>query len=242
MVRQSQISMFFLFGAVIVIAAALLIYLRQDTTRANYISTDTYLISLIRNCLQETAKDSVDYINLHGGYYIVPDPKTVYLSDDVPFYNYNGKNSAPSIAVIENEISAYVKGKMPDCVNGLSGIRGIEAEGDIKSVNSVMGDESIKIEANYPIKITSGDSTRTISEFNAQVNSRIKKIYGVAGQIAAQKIADGSLCADCLTGMAEANNLRIDVVLSGKDGYVLSIFDNATDSLENYNIFTFALS
>lgn len=249
--NKSQLSMFFILGIILLVAAGFLIYassskIRSDVEREKQISTIEIPSSLlpiklnIDSCVQETAKAAVTYIGLYGGYYNVPEPKVTYFYDDVPYYAYQGQNKMPSISVVEAQISDYIMDLLPECVKALN-IEDIKIEGKINFVNASIGKDSVSFYVNYPISLIKGDSKTDISEFRTKVPVRLNAIYQIALNITQEKIINqGALCVDCLVDLSSLNNVFIDVLSYQNDTLIFTIFDNVTTIDKDDYIFSFA--
>ncbi|MBI2101706.1 hypothetical protein HYT53_03760 [Candidatus Woesearchaeota archaeon] len=251
--KKTQVALFLIFGLVLVIAASFISYVAINKTRAeaeaaseivNVADAPSSLLPAKLNidfCVSETAKDSVVYTGLYGGYYKVPEPKLTYFYDEVPYYAYQSRNTMPSRSSVEMQISGYVAEQLPQCIEGLQDFQGARIEGGAISVKSTIGTESVLVDINYPITISKEGAETQIPYFRAEVPVRLNTIYILASNITEGKIRDnGALCIDCLIDLASENNVFIDVV-SEKDSMIFTIFDNATKVDGDDYIFSFAM-
>jgi hypothetical protein len=250
--NKSQLSLFFVLGIILLVAAGFIIFVSSDKVKTD-IETEQEKVTTIEipssllpiklnidSCVEETAKAAVTYIGLYGGYYNVPEPKVTYFFDDVPYYVYQGENKMPSLSVIEAQISDYMTDILPECVNALN-IEGIKIEGNINFVNASIGKDSVLFYVNYPISLIKGDSTTVVSEFRTKVPVRLDTIYQIASNITQEKIINqGDLCVDCLVDEASSNNIFIDVLSYENNTLIFTIFDNVTTIDEDDYIFSFA--
>ena len=250
--NKSQLSLFFVLGIILLVAAGFVIFVSSNKVKSD-IETEQEKVTTIEipssllpiklnidSCVEETAKQAVTYIGLYGGYYNVPEPKVVYFFDDVPYYAYKGENRMPSLSVIEAEISNYIIDILPECINGLN-IENVKIEGEIDFVDTSIGKDGVSIYINYPISIVKGDSTTVVSEFRTKVPVRLDTIYQIASNITQEKIINqGALCVDCLVDEASLNNVFIDVLSYENDTLIFTIFDNTTTIDEDDYIFSFA--
>ena len=57
------------------------------------------------SCLEDTTKQGVTYLGLHGGYYEIPEAVSIsYFTEKIPYYYLNSKIHVPSVGRIEGEI------------------------------------------------------------------------------------------------------------------------------------------
>ena len=249
--KKSQVSLFIIFGGIILIAVIFLSYISSDIIKADVKSEVDYITTItpsslqpivlsIYSCTEQIAKDAVVYVGLHGGYYNVPEPKVTYFWDDYAYYLYEGKNTMPSKKIIEEQISNYIIEQLPECIDGLSGFQGVTIEGKIESVYSSIGKDKVLVNVNYPINIYKSDSRTQIPELRAEVPVRLDTIYEIASNITKEKIANNAVCVDCLIDLASMNNVFIDILAYKNDTLIFTIFDNTSKIDEVDYIFSFS--
>lgn len=238
MVNKAQVSLFFIFGVIIVIAVAFINYLSSiqpesevATQAEKAVSGDRISMEAVKanidHCVESTTKRALIYTGTHGGYYKVPEPKITEWEDDTPLYVYLNQNTILSLVTMESQISDYIKEQLPECVVGLE-FEGTQLTGSINSVTTTIGKDKVIVRVDYPITIERAGTTLQISDFRVEIPSRLDMVYGVALEIVKEQLANqGALCVDCLVGLAENNNLDIDVDLEGKN-LIFIIVDNTT--------------
>lgn len=252
--KKTQITLFFIFGLVILIALFFVSYTSSDKLKADIRNEGEIaaisdspsslfpLKSNIDYCVDETAKKAVTYTGLYGGYYKVPEPKLVYFYDDVPYYAYGDANTMPTAKAIEAQISSYILEQLPECVNNLHDFQGAKVEGKINSVEALIGKDKISINVDYPIAISRANANAVFSNFRTEVPVRLDTVYWISSKIVEGKIKNnGALCLDCMIDLASENNVFIDIV-SHEDSMILTIYDNVTRIDENDYIFSFAMT
>ena len=237
MAKKSQLSLFLVFGIVMLIAAGFIAYLSSAQPKAEayreneIISTGNipsaiYPVKLnIDICMQNAVEEAILYTGLSGGYYKVPEPKISYFWDELPLYVINSQNKMPSKETIENEISQYIIGKLPQCIGELK-FDDLKIEAGAISANTVIGKEKVIANAHYPLTILRYGSETKLTDFRTEVPVRLDAIYNMAENITNEQIANnGALCADCLIDMANENEVKIDVSIH-EGSLIFTIFDN----------------
>ena len=254
MQKRGQLTIFLMFGIIIVIAAIFVSYIQSETPKTK-IGAETERINSLSVSSLASVKDSIDYCvsdtssyvvyytSLQGGYYNVPEPKTQYFGD-MPYYEYKGQNKMPSIKTIESEISNFIFDILPTCVEQIE-TQGFELNGKINSVETSVLNDKILVKVNYPISIKRGDQETVIPRFNAEVPIRLSTMYEIASNITQGKVRSNSVCLDCLVILGNKNNVFIDV-LSSNNSLIFSLYDNTTSNEnttqnEEPYIFSFAL-
>lgn len=252
MKEKAQLSLFFIFGISVLIAILFLNYIKSyekessfkkesDISNTASMQPDLAPIKLnIDFCLQETTKEALTYIGLHGGYYNMPNPKVTYFWDDFPYYVYGGKNHTPSLEAIEAQISDFIAEQSPYCIDSIN-LEGVAIDGKINFIKTSIRNGSVLIHVDYPISVKKANSIKKISNFNYEIPIRLKAVYEVAFKIAQEKLRSGKkLCADCLINLASTNDVFLDVTKYKNDTLIFNIIDNTTRLDESNYVFSFA--
>jgi len=183
--KRGQITIFILFGIVILIAVGFIFYAKSETTRIDKDITDipseTLPIKLfVDSCIKQTLEEGVNFISLQGGYYNVPEPKTEELIFQIPYYFYLGENKFPRKEIIEKELSNYIKDNLPACINNfvLFDQSGFKFETKEISVKSIL-EKTIFVDINYPIIIKKADSIIKIEKFSSKNDFDFESIYDI---------------------------------------------------------------
>jgi len=219
--KKSQISLFILFGAVILIVAGFLFYTEQKTGETkteniNEVSLELEPIeNFVRVCIRDTAKKSMLFIGKQGGYFELKKP---YLKDDnfnLPYYFYEDSGIVPSAKDIEKEISKYINNNLPTCINNFEEFRklGFEIEYQDISANVMMGQDSVSFSVNFPLIIKKDGSIHKIENFVVTIyNMPLRKINNLSKEIINLQLQDkDSICLSCLYDLGEKNDLFIDI-------------------------------
>ncbi|MBI2654011.1 hypothetical protein HYX02_04325 [Candidatus Woesearchaeota archaeon] len=251
MVNKAQVSLFFIFGVIILIAVGFINYLSSEKAKSGAIketeiavtSSELSLKAQIQSnvdfCVEGIIKEALSYTGLHGGYYNIPEPKIVNDLDEMPMYAYLNQNTTPSITIIESQISDYIKETLPDCVDGLD-FENTKLKGEINSVTTTIGKDNVFVRVNYPLTLERTGTSIQVSDFGAEIPLRIDAIYGIALELTKNQLDnEGTLCVDCVIDLAEKNNLGIDVDLEERN-LIFTIFDNAVTIDGNPYVFSFA--
>lgn len=219
--KKSQISLFILFGAVILVAAGFLFYTEQKTGETKTENIDEISLELgpietfVETCIQDTAKKSMFLIGKQGGYFELKKP---YLKDDnfnLPYYFYEDLDFVPSAKDIEKETSKYINNNLPACINNFEEFKklGFEIEYKEISTNVLIEQDSVSFSVNFPLIIKKEGSIHKIENFIATIyNMPLRKINNVSKEIINLQLQDkDSICLSCLYDLGEKNDLFIDI-------------------------------
>ncbi|TKJ17591.1 hypothetical protein CEE44_03595 [Candidatus Woesearchaeota archaeon B3_Woes] len=195
--KKAQITPFIIIGALILLSSSLFIYYRNfivvepEILPEDVVPIKTY----IEACLKDTGKEAAIKAGMQGGYITLPNQVTlnrayVELTPGsfikIPYWSYNGISFIPSIDVMQNQLSDYIKDNIKKCVNLEVFERdyNLEEEDEIE-VETIIAEKNLDIKMVYNIivKNKATDEQTRISQFHTIVNVRLKKTYELAKQI-----------------------------------------------------------
>jgi len=179
--KKAQASIFVLVGVVIIIAAGFLIYVNRLPGDEKLSPTfDTAPIKLfVEECIRDVGKESLVFVGKQGGYYDIPEPE---LSDDVftlPYYYFENLDFVPTKEQIENAISTHLNENLLSCINDFTDLKnlGFGVEYGSPSTSTLIGEEDVSFNVNFPVKVTRGDEEANIEDHSVRIdNAPIKKI------------------------------------------------------------------
>lgn len=132
------------------------------------------------------------------------------LTGDAVLYAAANNKGLPELTEIEKSISYYMDQMIPFCVIGGEFDTQIEAAGNAKA-SAEITNEKTEVKVNYPIAVIFGDSSTTITNFNAEKNARIGLLYELAKGIETMHKGQTGVCFSCLFEIGFKNNLKIDI-------------------------------
>ena len=200
--KRGQITIFIIIGILIVISAALVIYLKEQEIifrpKPPVIPDEAVPINeFVEICIENIGEDATNMVGTTGGYVNIPfelagNPMSfIRISPldrgKMPYWYYQGEKRIPPLEFIELEIADYVTANLKECVLNLEPF---QDQYDIKELGEiytevVATEEGITIEVSYPIEISDklGRKITSFDKFNAHVNYRLKKTYEFAVEI-----------------------------------------------------------
>ncbi len=195
--KKAQITPFIIIGALILLSTSLFIYYRNfiviepEILPEDVVPIKTY----IEACLKDTGKDAAIKAGMQGGYIDLPNQinlNRAYVEltpgsfIKIPYWYYNGISFIPSIDVMQNQLSGYIKDNIKKCADLEIFQRDyiLEEEGEIE-VETIIAENNLDINMVYNIivKNKATDEQTRISQFHTIVNVRLKKAYNLAKQI-----------------------------------------------------------
>ena len=200
--RKGQITLFIIIGILIVIAAALVLYLKEQDIifrpAPSVVPDETVpLQDFVEICIGNVGKDAANLVGTTGGYINIPDeiannpssyiPISPLERGKIPYWYYQGENRIPPLEFIEDEMELYITENLKECILDLGPFQtqyNINELGDI-STEVVSTEEGITIEVDYPIEITDKLGKKIISfdKFSTNVGYRLKRVHELAVKI-----------------------------------------------------------
>ena len=129
--KRGQITVFIIIGLIIILSAALVIYLTQTKDQVNpeeaLIPEDAKPIyDYVASCMNTLGQEALNIMSNQGGYVQLPNSisriPASYIPLDpagmlkVPYWNYNRESRVPSIAFMQNEVKYYIEQRLANCV------------------------------------------------------------------------------------------------------------------------------
>ena len=236
--RKGQVSIYILLGLIILIGLGFVLYLRNDVSKEaeiQQVSRLPFEIGPIRNyvesCIENVGKDGIEFIGLHGGYFILPK----YLTNEytkTAYYFYQNRNIMPTKAKVEQELSNYVNEELFFCIKNFAPFRlqGFEIEPEEINTNTIIEPNSVTFKVDYPLTAKKGASQIKLDSFTKSINNvRLGVIYSVSKETISEQMKDfDSICLSCIINLAIENDLLVGLQRLDNTTILFTITDNNT--------------
>lgn len=227
--RKAQVTVFIILGIIIVAGILIFFFTKQETAKKQEIPPETQPIySFVEECIRQTGIEGVYAVGKGGGY------RNNYCEeckeDSVSVYYYIGKNNMPTKGVIQDEISNYIKEKIPNCINNFKNFPDYQIKQEEIKPQVTILDNNVIINAEYPILITK-EKTTSFSEFkDIEIPIRLGLIYDSVKNIIDSQVQSNAdaLCLSCLEYMTDKNNLSVTLEDHPTELFFIKIIDNNT--------------
>jgi len=237
--KKAQVTILIII-AIIVIAATLLFFVfREDASQQDelILPEAQKVHSFVMECIENVGAEAIYSVGAGGGYYFIPKLST---DEGIPYYYYESKNKMPSKEKIAEQISQYINADLFFCTEGFVDFTDYEIDQEEIKTTTIINNEEVVIDVNYPIKITKGNSTTLIEDFNnIKVPIRLGVVYDSASEIISQQTSDG-ICLSCASDEATENDLYIDIFDYDDSTVIFTITDENSKINNQTFIFVFA--
>lgn len=200
MKKRGQVTLFVIFGVILLIIIGLFLYLRTNIFMFNPSSEDLNselqaINEHILNCVESAGDQPIRTIGLHGGY-LEPPTNSYRLYSDYPIsylcYNIPGKSQCMNRMLrkddMESQISDTISRSISDCVDIESfrsfGSFNILTPSPFKVSTKIFSD-SVLVNVNYPItlKSTKSEAQSQQSDFSFSFSYPLGELYDVSQEI-----------------------------------------------------------
>ncbi len=215
--KKAQLTIFVIIAVVIVAAIAGYVIYRNQTA----IKISSEFISAKQNidaCLSDALMSSIYSNGLEGGYFNVPEPKLSYLSSDIPIYYSAKTNTAyvPSEQELERQLALTVNDSSYLCLDTFNEIRNESyglTVGAMSSVKTMIKNQTVEADINWPIVLSKGDKTQEISQFTETVNFDLNGKYeDVKDFIEQQKASPQEIPVENLLKLGASRGFEIETI------------------------------
>ena len=227
--KRGQVTIFIIVAIVIIAMVAVIFYFSggiKKAVDANAESANTFIL----DCLEKTGENAIKEIGNQGGYFL-----TLKGVGNAPYYLQGEKESVPSKEEIESEISLFVREELSYCILNFKDFRTQfdEIEHEVKSVETNILEDGVKVTLDYPVTLSKGESVSVIKDFSLTIPVRVNDYYLVSQEIVAtHKTNPGSICLSCLYDWGKEYNVYIDLMDYG-EATIFTIMDK-DESKEAY--------
>src|SRR3989338_760944 len=201
--NKAQITIFILFGFILLIGFSFIAY--------------------TNNGVKETEIEKVSVAPFD-----ITQIKLYVENFNLPYYVYENLDFSPSISDIEKEISKYVDNNLKSCLKDFEKFKkqGFEIkQGEIK-YDTAIERSSVLIKVDFPIAIKKEDKTIKLNEFKIKIDSPLSKIFNLTKEMVVIQLEDiDSVCLSCLYQLTNRNNLYLDIFDYDDSSLIFSIKD-----------------
>src|SRR3989338_4286268 len=234
--KKSQLTLFIIFGFIIVVAFWFIFSIDREKEEA--IEKDikrawlTYAVpiqSYVQSCVDDVSRNAISFLGLSGGY-LEPEWSLDNFFFHIGYLYYDDLVLVPSKEEMEIEISNYVYKNLDKCIN----LSIFEEQYDISisqpDANSFIGNNSVRVDVNYPIQIKKEESIIELSDFSTNIPVRLGYIRDGVEELVGDIVDDPDYIS-----FGDLTKYDLDINLRSKylDSIVYFIMDNKSELIAN---------
>ena len=195
MLKKSQLTIFIVFGIILVLTSVFMIFIFDiklfETEKSKL---ENSVIKIVNDCSYDISKRGIFFLSLRGGFLeisreILVDPrKYVKMGDTIPLWD-SSRNFYPTISSMENELEIFIEEDLTNCIrsNMIQFDNILEYElGDLAESDVEIFDEEILIRVNFPIRFWQVNSNEVIeleTFSNTLEDEKLGKLYELSLKI-----------------------------------------------------------
>jgi len=238
--KRAQVSVFIIIS-IIVIAVVLIFFIFKTDVLEEEVPGDMQLIQdFVNDCVRLTGENALDHVGERGGYFSIFENST---QEGIAYYFYNGEDLMISKKNIEEEISVYMDSFIYFCINDFEDFSDYEIEQGDAETNTLIMDDKVIFDINYPISVKKGDYSYVFEEFNGvEVFVRLGVMYSFAEDFIKEQMSNKeAICVSCLQELGANYSLDVHMMESiDENSVVFVIRDESSKINEKDYLFYFA--
>ncbi|MBI5002036.1 hypothetical protein HZC31_01475 [Candidatus Woesearchaeota archaeon] len=190
--KRGQISIFILLGLLLVLVTGFFVFYTQTkqeeiVTIREVSTTLSPLESYVESCMEQIGENALIFVPRQGGYFTTSGSSFRLGFYEIPhYYSPNGSN-IPSLETVENELASYMLYYLPQCLDNFSSLtqQGYEITTQAPSATTVIGNDAVAFQLQYPITLSIAGTTATYDFFTVEIPSKLLLAHTVASEIVA---------------------------------------------------------
>ncbi len=216
--KRAQVTIFIII-AVIIVAAAILIYSFYPQIKTSFGIEEKNPQSYIQSCIESDIKEAADNLSLQGGS-LVPENYILYNNEKIEYLCYTGEYYKTCVVQqpmlkghIESEIKGYIKEKAESCFNSME--ESYRKKG--YNINLKRGltivellPQKIVSVFNYSLVLTKGEDSEKYDSFRVVLDNNLYELVSIANSILEWEATYGE--AETTFYMDYYHNLKVEKI------------------------------
>src|SRR3989344_1589868 len=250
--RQGQITVFLLFGVVLVLIATLLLTSRKPTPleestviRAPIARLPQEIQPFVEFCLTQVTSQGIEYISGQGGFYPPLSLGSLQVGPRViPYYMDRGRDRTPSIGLVQASLRAYIHERVDGCVRDFEDFtkRGYSfSRPQAPNASVIILQDKVLVDLYYLFEASSPVQTQIFDRFVTQVDSDLWHRHALAVDVLqAQYLKSNEVLLSTIAQVSRQHDLKVHLEYHN-ESVVYSITNPRDDLALPPKEFTFAI-
>src|SRR3989344_3076019 len=195
MQKRGQVTIFIIVAIIVILVLSIGLYyrgiLKTIIQKEAVIPQQIVPIEdFIQNCVSSTSISAVRLIGLQGGYVIPPPSALTTNFSTIAYGYYENRNVLASLNKIQDEISKAIELFLPICFDE-SKFKEFRIETEIPKAKTIISDNFISTEVEFPILISKDKFTYTLNKkYYSKVNLNLGIILKFTNQLINKEISN----------------------------------------------------
>ncbi len=194
MKKRGMVSVFIIAGLFILIIFALVYSFYQGIIPApNFLSKKSDAVTTYtESCMDGIARNGLEIMSIQGGYITIPDNlkrsgSFVPMGFEVPYWYYRGRDMAPSVQQMDQQLGDYISENLPDCLDSFKAFPDYEIVPQTNiSTDASIGDNVVSIKTNFRLKVRHPGEDQEyvyLDDFTVDIKSDYGKMYKLSREL-----------------------------------------------------------
>jgi len=209
--KRGQLTIFIIL-AIFIIGIVLIYFAFQQGLIQEPLNPDAEKIrGFVQSCIEQESIETIYQVGENGGYFF---PPNISLDSGTVIYYENGRNLMPSKKQVEDEISFFLNEKLFFCTRNFVDFPDLEIIQSEPKTGTVIEDEKVVLNVNYPITIMKDDDKTLIENFKFEAPIRLGIVYDSVSEFMKQQTEaeNNGICLSCMLEISEKNDLFVDMM------------------------------
>jgi len=217
--KKAQLTIFIIIAVVMVAVVLSVIFIQRggEAPQAEVQVVKEYLDS----CFEEKAKETILENARKGFYYELSEEKISFLDEKTAYYFKNGEVLVPGTTTVEQQFALAMDKKILPCLALTQFRNEYEITRQDCFSEAKLNDDSVQFSINCPMTIKKDGVTATLEDFETTIFCNARKLINVSSLLIDEyKKKPGYVCITCFDEIADANNVKIDIIPITKEVFI----------------------
>lgn len=226
MQKKGQVTIFIIVAVVLVVGVIGFFILRGGISVENQLPPEAENVKVfVDDCLKTSTEEIIYYIGQGGGYFLSPE---IVTESGFTYYYYDNKNYMPTKEFIEEEIALFSALNTLVCLNNFSDFKDIRIDKGELDSEAKISDNKVVVEVTYPLRITKGESSTEIKDFDTVVEVPLGLFYDSAYKLFGENEDYEYICLSCILEEAIEKDFYVNTFDEGENTKVFIFSDKKT--------------
>lgn len=242
--KRGQVAVFIIASIILLVLFGFMFYVRASHGEKPFDSSENFdaksVTSFVNLCLQQKGEEALIAVAGKGGYFALPAYSTERLSDNLPYFFYQGSVFIPTIEKIQENIARAVEKQLGSCLDFIS-FEGVDISVESRpEIAVVFGSEEMRVTVHQKIVVQNEQSETTLESFTGTIPTVFLAMYEHAKKIVEIHKSSGEyVCLSCFRKLNANADFTIKTGIT-PEGFLYALEEDKKENNKNI-IFRFAV-
>lgn len=241
---MGQATVFIITGIILLALVGFMFYVRASHAEKSFENSENFDVKTVTNfvnlCLRQSGGEALVDVAGKGGYFTLPPYSTEQLSDNLPYFLYQGSIFIPTIEKVQENVGLAVEKRLGGCLN-FTGFEGLNISVETPSaIGVLLRADAMHVTLHQKIIVRNEQSETTVESFTASVPTVFLGMYERAKKIVETHKQSGEyVCLSCLRQLNAGGGFTTKTGMT-PEGFLYTLEEDKKENVKNV-IFRFAV-